>query len=109
MNDDRRVVVLGGLPETADVLKAVLEPRGWEVARLRGERPSSEPPSLVVLHRDDEPQNPWEDVPTVIIGTADVPAGNDSPEDRPFLTQPFQYAELIQAVDRLIQSRPRAA
>jgi len=102
LNDDRRVVVLGGLPETADVLKAVLEPRGWEVARLRGESPSSpEPPSLVVLHRDDEPRNPWVGVPTVIIGTAEVP-DDDCSNAAPFLAHPFHYAELIQAVDRLL-------
>jgi hypothetical protein len=104
LNDDRRVVVLGGLPETADVLKAVLEPRGWEVARLRGDRPATlEPPNLVVLHSDDEPRNPWVDVPTVIIGTAEFPDRTDSSDDRPFLAHPFQYAELIQAVDRLLQ------
>jgi hypothetical protein len=93
---------MGGLPETADVLKAVLEPRGWEVARLRGERPATGPPRLVVLHRDDEPRNPWADVPTVVIGTADVPDDAASPDDRPFLAHPFHYAELIQVVDRLL-------
>ena len=121
MNDDRRVVIVDGLQETEEVLRAVLEPRGWEVSRLRSRLPHGgneiPPPRLVVLHDESDADGghsphlagrDWAGVPTVIIGSAQlpVPECNAADDGRARLSDPFHYAELIQAVDRLLNQKP---
>jgi len=126
----KRIVVVEGLPETEQVLKAVLEPRGVSVSRYRrhclsqvnGDDP---PPELVILHDlPDEPSPspsscpsqppPWSSVPTVVIGRIDLseelPAtdngqsqqmpGNSAAES--VLSHPFDYRELLRAVERIL-------
>ncbi len=120
MDNTRRVVVVDGLPETEQVLKAVLEPRGFQVSRTRGTNPpsaltASKPPQLLVLHHD-QTQNAsngsrdvnWPTTPAVIIGNLEVPAtaGNHVPDHCRMLSHPFHYAELINAIDRLLECPP---
>ena len=116
MNDDRRILVVDGLPETEQVLKAVLEPRGWEVTRLRSdslqEAETSHPPRLVVLHQNsaDDPataittRSRWPDVPTVVIGSVEIPDRDSSAASAATSPLPplFHYSELLQAIDRLL-------
>ncbi len=112
MTNGQRVLVVDGLRETEEVLKAVLEPQGLEVNRIRrhgaASVPPLPPPHVVVWHEDHEASDfevndSWPDVPRVIIGSLSVPrpaAGKDSREH--YLSQPFHYRDLIQAVERLL-------
>lgn len=124
MASSQRIVVVGGLSETEQVLKAVLEPRGVHVERIRdGEfgaaQSSVVPPRLVVYHDDDEYSAPtrvclerWEEVPHVIIGSAEVDSSAAASQNGQFLQNPFQYRELIQAIEHLLRdnsSQSRAA
>ena len=119
MVSGQRVLVVDGLSETEQVLKAVLEPRGLQVDRIRSGSPLSaaaprfgsshaptKRPNVVVLHEaDDVPyQAQWGAVPRVIIGSAHIPeaAADGSPE---YLPHPFQYRELIGAIERLLDRR----
>ena len=112
----RRVLVVDGLSETEQVLKAVLEPRGLEVNRIRGSRNTEaqdDPPGVIVLHEDgpnpEVPHPEWSDVPRVVIG----PATGGNSENRLLreerLQKPFQYGELIAAIERLLDFRANAA
>jgi hypothetical protein len=108
-----RVLVVDGLAETEEVLKAVLEPQGLEVNRIRRHFAQgsldSNPPHLVILHEDRQ-ANPadseesWPEVPRVVIGsvrqaqTPRTPNGSRAE----YLAQPFQYGDLIRAVEDLL-------
>ena len=112
------VLVVDEISDTADVLQAVLEPRGVAVNRVRKLSASSNtdfhgPPSVVVV--DAESLNgtsppsgqAWQNVPQVIIGTirvADTDAGDDRHAHPPrrFLQKPFQFAELMKVIESLI-------
>ena len=108
----QHVLVMDGLSETADVLKAVFEPRGLQVRRVCGTGndefvPTEDPPSLVVIHCEEQQSPPQQaerfiDVPRVIIGTADLPESHDRETGAHYLKQPFHYRELIQAIERLL-------
>jgi CheY-like chemotaxis protein len=117
----QRVLVVDGLSETGEVLKAVLGPRGLVVDHVRGNHPATAhagpaAPLVVVIDGDEFPgghahDSGWADVPRVVIGSADMPP--DWQPDQPFaparyLQKPFEYAELIQAVEHLL-ARPAAA
>lgn len=101
----QRVLLVDGLSETEQVLKAVLEPRGLRVDRVRGHvepKSGDAAPSVVVLHEVDAdlPSGErWGAVPRVIIGSAQGAADRSSEQCLP---HPFQYRELIQAIDRLL-------
>ena len=108
----QRVLVIDGLPETEEVLRAVLEPRGMRVERVRGgnaratlDQPA--PPSVVVLHEETvpAPHGGWQAVPRVIIGSVQLPAADavlrGNAHYRP---KPFHYGELIGAIERLLAS-----
>ena len=103
----QHVLVVDGVPETAQVLRAVLEPRGHRVDRVRAFDPA--PPaagSVLVLHDDGSSEanrrHKYGTAPRVIIGSfTTAPASGDS-EHR--LAQPFQYAELIRAVESLLDA-----
>ena len=105
----RRVLVIDGCRETAQVLKAVLEPQGLRVDRIRSEITRSEDslPDVLVLHQ----QNPrtgtssrWDHVPRVVIHEG---SNRDERPDRRthYLRQPFHYRELLSAIDRLLDRR----
>jgi CheY-like chemotaxis protein len=112
----QRVLVVDGLSETEAVLRAVLEPKGLEVDRIRGvdsgvfsrERlAAKERPSLVVLHVEGGPtsiptSDGWQDVPRIVIGATkgDPPSRLAGVEHH--LEKPFQYGELIRTIERLL-------
>ena len=108
-----RVLVIDGLSETEEVLKAVLEPRGLTVDRVRGGElveQASFPPSVVVIHLDESRQtaiesNEFPNVPQVIIGSAEIASCSDAVCRHQYLRKPFQYRELIQAIEQLLPSR----
>lgn len=109
MGTGQRVLVVDGPTETEEVLRAVLEPRGLEVNRVRAHLPSEAGPSahVVVLHEDDlldAGDEAWRDVPRVIIGSAplpeSVPEGSDRQEQ--YLQKPYHYGELIRAIEKLL-------
>ena len=125
----QRVLVVNGIPETEAVLKAVFETRGHRVQRVRsnnqqGSVPLAERPSVVVLDADEtngEPDRLWSEVPRIILGDRVAAAGRfSSGEGALFLEKPFQYPELVRAIEQLLESggadpnsrgsdRPRAA
>ena len=112
MDHGQHVLVMDGLSETEDVLKAVFEPRGLQVHRVCGEKnyesfDKSSPPSLVVIHSEKlqsrlQQTERFNNVPRVIIGTTDLPESHVRKTGDHYLKQPFQYQELIQAIERLL-------
>ena len=108
----QHVLVIDGEPETEEVLKAVLEPRGLQVHRIRDKRDAesqhqSPAPSILVIDDDSSPPessqaNGWRGVPRVIIGSTSLPDNRPRDNCRHILQKPFQYAELIQAIERLL-------
>lgn len=117
MVSGQHVVVLDGLNETEEVLKAVLEPQGCRVNRIRKQHSSetvteNDLPSIVVLHGDDlsdaaSTQPDWQQVPKVIIGSVKTSPIQQSDQSTRFLVQPFQYAELIDSIESLL-NQPEA-
>ena len=112
----QRVLVVDGLSETEQVLRAVLEPKGLEVDRVRGadtgafspgRLAAKERPSLVVLHVEGGPapiltSDGWQDVPRIVIGaTKDAPPSRHATLEH-HLEKPFQYGELIRTIERLL-------
>ncbi len=110
----QRIVVVDGLSETEEVLKAILEPRGLQVTRIRTHDSvarfrETEPPHVVVVHGSaadvDEPSvGIWNSIPRVVIGFAhDAPTQvSERRTSTYFLNKPFHYAELIRAIERLL-------
>ncbi len=114
LNAAQRVLVVDGLAETEEVLRAVLEPRGLEVERVRaagaGAFAAKHRPSVIVLHVDDgraPAHDGWRDVPRVLIGATDEFASHSGVrgEGEQYLEKPFQYGELIRAIERLLAAR----
>lgn len=113
MANGRRVLVVDGLAETEEVLKAVLEPRGLQVNRVRAALAGQElrdcgRPNVVVVHEDEaRPETAGLDglnrIPRVVIGSTKGPTGTD--DGRNYLQQPFQYGELIQMIEQLLDER----
>jgi DNA-binding response OmpR family regulator len=122
----QRVLVVDGLSETEEVLKAVLEPRGLKVDRIRTRRLTSSQYTtsarantaapqvqVVVLHEEEvtlegnvAQRDSWGQTPRVIIGSAKVAATGAGEH---YLQKPFQYRELIQAIERLLEEPPADA
>lgn len=113
----QHVVVFDGLNETEQVLKAILEPRGCRVNRIRKQHPGDvtsgqEVPSIVVVHDDDSNESTtnqmgWNKVPKIVIGTVKHTQVSKADQSTRFLVQPFQYAELIDSIESLLKP-PRA-
>lgn len=110
-----RVLVVNGLRETADVLRAVLEPRGLDVSRIRGDETEStietDAPRVVVFHQEDDAAvetHPaaWSNVPRVIIRSDNSTENAQffSTGRQQFLQKPFQYSELVHAIERLLDN-----
>ena len=106
----QRVLVVGGLEETGEVLKAVLEPRGLQVRRINTSahlgQCRSERPSVIVLHEESPALgSEWGDVPRILIGSATI-AESAAPEAAPgsptYIQKPFHYGELITAIEQLL-------
>ena len=116
MSHRERVLVVDDVSDTADVLRAVLEPRGLSINRVRrigrsGETIDSLPPAVLVLDVESlDGAAPleisgWRSVPQVIIGTVRSGPGAQQLSDdagRRYLQKPFQFAELVQAIESLI-------
>lgn len=106
MTSTPRVLVIDGLAETETVLRAVLEPQGARVERRRSSVciASASPPEVMVVDLDDEESiafssTTWPNVPRVMLGS--LPADQSQGEAR-FLEKPFQYPELVRAVQSLL-------
>ena len=109
-----RVLVVDEVSDTEEVLRAVLEPRGMQVDRVRSERPASNAivplPAVVVIDAEKQPvrlrhSQEWKSVPQVIIGSAlfeDGAAAESGAAARRYLRKPFQYSELVQAIEHIV-------
>lgn len=111
----QRVLVIGGLEETGEVLKAVLEPRGLQVRRIGASgdagSPRADRPNVIVLHEETPALNgpEWKDVPRVFIGsarTSESPEQDSAAGSRPraYLRNPFHYGELVAAIEQLLNA-----
>ncbi len=112
----QRVLVVDGLSETEEVLRAVLEPKGLEVDRVRGADTgvfsrgrlgAKKRPSLVVLHVEDgraliPTSDGWQDVPRIVIGATKDGSPSRLAAVEHHLEKPFQYGELIRTIERLL-------
>lgn len=120
MINSQRVVVVDGVPDTGEVLKAVLEPRGWQVDRVRRldqvpKAAGDDRPALMIVDAESSPDaehsnRGFAQVPRVIIGSVRVAAEDDASgsTSRQYLAKPFHYAELLRAIDILL-AKPKAA
>ncbi len=121
MSNRERVLVVDDVTDTTEVLQAVLEPRGLTVNRVSRLEQSLLPavearPAVVVV--DAEACNganhasweKWRNVPQVIIGTVHLPpvakSGSSNLARRRYLQKPFQFADLINAIEALIAEQP---
>lgn len=110
MTIGQNILVVDGVPETEEVLRAVLEPRGHQVERVRAHdfEVASHQNHVLVLH-DDGPQaarrRKHGNTPRVVIGsmTSNLFCGDTSERH---LAHPFHYAELIRAVESLLNEEP---
>ena len=113
----KRLLVVDGQSETTEVLRAIFEPRGMEIDRVKAETNresgNNQEANLIVLHEetnvssmpDDQPSA----VPRVIIGRmersqprqASKPNPDTSSSER-YLSEPFHYGELVQAIEDLL-------
>jgi CheY-like chemotaxis protein len=113
------VLVVDKNSDTADVLRAVFEPRGGRVDRrhsaalIAGESGSG----IDVLVLDSDALSPtdslvsgrWSTIPRIIIGSHESGAGN-GPVAGPHFTQlnkPFEYAVLVECVERAAKNAVR--
>ncbi|HVW01040.1 MAG TPA: response regulator [Planctomycetaceae bacterium] len=108
MSHGQRVLVVDGVSEIRDVLEAVLAPRGLQVEWMRSSVQSPltpDRPDILVIDAEAAPVDSrratWDGVPQVIIGT---PPRTSPTSDRcrQYLPKPFQYGELIEAIERLL-------
>ncbi|MBS0262018.1 MAG: hypothetical protein JSS02_08670 [Planctomycetes bacterium] len=118
MSKQEFVLVVDEISDTADVLQAVLEPRGVAVNRVRqldaksAANTAAQPRVMVVdadnLRGAESASSPaWHNVPQIIIGKIQfAPSAADDEQQatppRRFLQKPFQFAELMQVIESLI-------
>lgn len=103
----RRVLVLDGVPETAEVLQAVLQPRGIQVMResSRSSDFGGTDVDLVVVHRGESADEPRcldlpRTVPQIVV---DCGLGqDDAPGYATRLSSPFQYGDLVREIELLL-------
>ena len=107
----QRVLIVNGMHEIQEVLETVLAPRGLRVDWVRTHSqilPGALPdqPDLLVIDAESSPlasagaNRVWKNVPQVILG-GDDSAGHDT-EQHTHLAKPFQFPELIRAIERLL-------
>ena len=101
------ILVVDGLSETTDVLKAVFEPRGHSVNRVRQTQLDLSPPpwpSVIVWHANesgDGLSSPrFASVPQIVIGKTRVPESSHTTRQ---ILQPFHYGDLLQAIESALQ------
>lgn len=114
----QRVLLVDGLAETEEVLRAVLEPRGLAVDRIRGgdagefarrQSSANRRPSVVVLHVEEglekmPSSDGWQDVPRIFIGATKTAKSTHLATGEHYLEKPFQYGELIRTIERLLST-----
>jgi len=126
VSNRERILVVDEVSDTAEVLQAVLEPRGVTVNRISrwGQTESStveNRPAVVIYDAESSADGAptaggnWHSVPQIIIGTIRVDRTSDrgrtgshatAPEsERRYLQKPFHFAELVQAIEALIAPR----
>ncbi len=126
MSNRERVLVVDGVADTAEVLQAVLEPRGVTVNRVsrwgQAELPTLEDRPAVVVYDAESladggspSDQDLHGVPQIIIGTMRVANSVDKVDSngnaaaphssRRYLQKPFHFAELVQAIEALIAPR----
>jgi len=100
------ILVVDGLSETTAVLKAVFEPRGHSVNRVRhSQLPNSTMtlPRVVIWHANEPEAIPaaehFQGIPRIFIGRADCPT-SDGETQR--FSQPFEYRELLGTIETLL-------
>ncbi len=119
MSNRECILVVDEVSDTAEVLQAVLEPRGVTVNRVarwcQTETPTAENrPAVVVFDAESldggapAGQSNWQGVPQIIIGTMRVAGSSDRSDavgdesSRCYLQKPFQFSELVQAIEMVI-------
>jgi len=112
----RRVLVIDGPTETGEVLKAVLEPRGVMIDRVRSHSAvrlpeDSASPRVVVVHARNSTSEEtcgtrWNNIPSIVIGAettdGDGPL-NTSARPSEHFPEPFDYDQLVRAIERLLR------
>lgn len=104
MSHSSSILVVDGPSETTEVLRAVFEPRGHAVDRVRqSQLPNGSSPRVVVWHTSDAEDASAVDrflgIPRVVIGRACV---SDPVAATPRFSQPFEYRELLGAIESLL-------
>jgi hypothetical protein len=109
----QRILVVDGLTETTEVLKAVFEPLGHSVHRVRQAQlaaTDSPRPNVVVWHADASAdgclRSRFADVPQIVIGKARL---NSAAAGTPHFAQPFHYIELLRAIECALQTNAVSA
>ena len=124
MNDSFRVLVIDEATDTGEVLKAVYEPHGGRVNCVHSFRrlstlPKNDVPDVLVLHESSElshhpdVETQFANVPRVIIGSSSLqqtyvdPDSPSTPSNAMAsqnlrVSEPFEYRDLIQSVDSLL-------
>ena len=111
----RHLVLVDGIPETEQVVRAVFEPQGNRVTRMLpsegvacDEPSSADAVDLVIIDQDGlptqdaAPPDDWDDSYRVVIGSARYPV--QDADGQQYLRKPFQYAELIGAIEKLLSA-----
>jgi hypothetical protein len=105
----QRVLLIDGLDETEQVLKAVLEPQGTRIDRvcrdqMRQNAAVGAPPDVVIVHENAATSDTesFRNVPRILIGTAKLPDNCAASTVEHCLPRLFQYRDLIQAVEGLL-------
>jgi hypothetical protein len=101
------VVVVDGLRETTEVLQAVFEPRGLRICRQSTAaaltRSATNRPQILVLH-ENPPADPAG--PRVLVGRI-VPGSTSHETQCTSLPLPFDYGDLIAAIDAAVEAPAR--
>lgn len=123
VTDRYQVLVIDGLEDTGEVLKAILEPRGLLVEQVRSDdllhrTPSCQTPHLIVFHAEDSKAmktlGRWEDIPQIVIGSipgdqSKETAGSKTSGNRCYLSKPFEFRDLLSAIEDRLQHCEKTA
>lgn len=116
MVNGQRVLVVDGMHEIQEVLQAVLAPRGLRVDWVRSHvqqhaSEAADQPDILVIDAEALPINRpgetrhWNNVPQVILGADEDSETADDNAQHTYLSKPFQFPELIRAIENLLPAR----
>lgn len=109
----QRVLVIDGMHEIQEVLHAVLAPRGMQVDWVRSHvqqvpgEAAGRPDILIIdaaalpIHKSGKNRE-WRGVPQVILGADEAASTADADSQHTYLNTPFQFPDLIRAIERLL-------